>query len=170
MARKSEEDGELVGSFELGGFVGTEDHEIVAEPMKVSVNKPLTGLATEHSQRIFGEKFEIYKKKIGSHVNPQGEMSAVKKDWKGVQKPFKAESGDFSSPSNKYSNPSSGNYPNYSEPAGKSGELSPLAVLKNMVDNHANDIRNLGNWAKFGVLLGGIGLCGFVLALGVVLK
>jgi len=140
MARARDEDGsgELVGSFELGGFVGTEDHQIVAEPMKVAVNKPLTGLATEHSQRIFGEKFEIYKRKLGSHVNPNGEMSAVKKDWKGIQKPLKVESGDFSNPRKTYSEPDV-EYPSPAQPPAynydsRNPAESPLGQMKNHLD------------------------------------
>lgn len=160
MARR-ENDGELVGSFEVGSFVGVEDHEIIAD-MKTAVNKPLTGLPTEHSQRVFGERFEIIKRKMGATINPHGEMSAVQKKWKGIQKPLGGDIGEVSTPT-RYK--PSEEY----QPEGKQ-DLSPLGVLKNMVDNHANDIRNWGNWTKLGLILGTVGVCGFIMALAIILK
>jgi hypothetical protein len=159
---KADERGELIGYMENGGFVGIDNHQMIAEPLKVSVNKPLTGLPTEHSQRIHGERIEIWKKKMGAHINPQGEMSAVKKEWKGVQKPLKAEEGEISSPSRRYE-------PEYpSQPSAKG--LTPVELLKNMIDNLDRRVQGVSNWGKAALFLGGIGLCGFLLALALVFK
>lgn len=162
MARRNE-DGELVGSFEVGSFVGVEDHEIIAD-MKTAVNKPLTGLPTEHSQRVFGERFEIIKKKMGATVNPHGEMSAVQKKWKGIQKPLGGDTGEISSPT-RYK--PSEDYPN--EPSGKQ-DLSPLGVLKNFTDDLSKRVINQGNWVKVGLIFGAVGVCGFIIALATILK
>ena len=129
---KTDERGELIGYMENGGFVGIEDHQVIAEPLKVSVNKPLTGLPTEHSQRIHGERIEIWKKKMGAHINPNGEMSATKKEWKGVQKPLKAEAGDISTPSRSYREPESYEAPE--QPKYASQADSPLGQMKNHLD------------------------------------
>lgn len=159
--KKGNDEGTMIAFAELGGFAGIEDHEIVAEPMKVSVNKPLTGLATEHSQRIWGERIEIHKKKVGAHMTPAGEMSAVEKKWKGVQKPLGSDKGEISNP---YTI-EDGNDPL----KGKDG-LTPLQVLKNMVDDSSRRITNANNWGKAALFLSGIGVAGFLLALAVIVS
>jgi hypothetical protein len=163
MARGKSEEGELVGSFEVGSFVGVEDHEVITD-MKVAVNKPITGLPTEHSQRIFGERFEIIKKKVGATINPHGEMSAVQKKWKGIQKPLGGEKGEISTPS-RYSEPE-----NSPDREAREGGLSPLQTLKNFVDNIASDNRQTRNWVKTALILSGIGLAGFVLSVALIFK
>ena len=148
--------GSMIAFAELGGFAGVEDHEIVAEPMKVSVNKPLTGLATEHSQRIWGERIEIHKKKLGAHMTPAGEMSAVEKRWKGVQKPLGSDRGEMSA-----QEPGPIGVP-------AKGELTPLGVLKNMVDDSSRRITRAGDWAKVALFMSGIGVAGFLLTLALI--
>lgn len=164
--KATEDAGEMIGYVENGGFIGINDHEMITEPLKVSVNKPLTGLATEHSQRIHGERIEIWKKKMGANINPQGEMSAVKKEWKGIQKPLNGDESEMATPTRYKPIEDDSDYP--SQPSGK--DMSPLAVLKNMVDNHANDIRNWGNWTKLNLILATVGVCGFIVALATMLK
>jgi hypothetical protein len=163
MARRSEEnDMQLIGYTDVAGFAGVENGSAVIKPLEVSVNKDMAGLPTKFSQRIHGERIEVYKRQLPAYSS--GQMSAVEKQFKEVQKPFEQITGKMGGPSKDYENDG-----NYSEPVGKDG-LTPLAVLKNMVDNHANDIRNFGNWTKIAILLGGIGLAGFVLSLGIALK
>jgi hypothetical protein len=155
MPTRSSEKGELVGSFEVGSFVGVEDHEVLAN-MKTSVNKPLTGIPTQYSQRVFGERFEVYKTKLGAHTNPHGEMVAVDKKWKGVQEPLNGTHGDMTSPSRSFAG----------QPASQpEGELTPLGVLKNMVDNIAGDVRHVNGWVKAALILGAVGVCGFIVGL-----
>lgn len=165
---KTKDDGaELIGYMENGGFVGIENHEMIAEPLKVSVNKPLTGLSTEHSQRIHGERIEIWKKKLGAHINPNGEMSAVKKEWKGIQKPLKAEAGDISSPSRNYKEPeTSGEYEpptkEYGYPKGASMADTPLGQLKNHVDNIHSWVRYIGAGLLITAIIASVALGGVI--------
>lgn len=160
MARGKSDEPELIGFTDIAGFSGVENGEVIVRPLEVSVNEEVKGLPTKYSQRIHGERIEIYKRQLPAKTGSQ--MSAVEKQWKEVQKPFEQVSGKMSVPSKKYE-------PEEYQPEGKQ-DLSPLGVLKNMVDNHANDIRNFGNWTKIAILLGGIGFAGFVLSLGLALR
>lgn len=158
MARKSEEnDMELIGFTDVAGFAGVENGSAVIKPLEVSVNKDMAGLPTKFSQRIHGERIEVYKRQLPAYSS--GQMSAVEKQFKEVQKPFEQVVGKMGVPSKDYENDG-----NYSEPVGKDG-LTPLMAVKNQVDNHANDIRRLGSWVKANMFLAGIGVAGFILAI-----
>ena len=159
MARK-EGDMQLIGYADVAGFAGVENEEAVVRPLEVSVNKDMTGLPTKYSQRIHGERIEVYKRQLPAKSG--GQMSAVEKQWKEVQKPFEHVVGNMTSPSKRYEEP------DY-QPEPKQ-DLSPLGVLKNMVDNHANDIRALNGWVKLAVFLGAIGLCAFVIELAMLAR
>jgi len=157
---KREGDMQLIGYTDVAGFAGIEDGEAVVRPLEVSVNKEVAGLPTKYSQRIHGERIEVYKRQLPAKSS--GQMSAVEKQWKEVQKPFEHVVGNMASPSKRYDEPGY-------QPEGKQ-DLSPLGVLKNMVDNHANDIRSLSGWVKLAVFLGAIGLCAFVIDLAVLTR
>lgn len=159
------EDGQLIATVEFGQFAGIEDHEMESE-MKIAVNKPLSGLSSEHSQRVFGERIEVYKKKLGAHTNPNGEMVAFNKKWKAVQKPTSAPRGEISAPSSRY--PKEPAYP--SEAPSRYGEPSPVSILKNAYDELKKDVRNMGNWVKVGLILGTCGVIGLIVSLVVALK
>jgi len=162
MAGKDEQ-GQLIATVDFGQFAGIEDHEMESE-MKISVNKPLTGLASEHSQRVFGERIEVYKKKLGAHVNPQGEMVAFNKKWKAVQKPSSAPRGEITSPTRYKEQPG---YPSEGRPT---GNLSPVDVLKNAFDNLDRRVGQLDNWVKLGLVIGAIGAITGIFALASILK
>jgi len=156
MPKKEYGEAELVGTFEVGAFNGIEDHKIKGV-MKSSVNKPLTGLNAEHSQRVFGERFEIYKRKIGAHINPHGEMVAVEKEWQGVQKPSGSPSAR-ELPSKQYAET---DYPE-DIPTKDGTGMTPFQVLKNMVDNHSKDIRMLSFAILIVALISAIALGGVI--------
>lgn len=166
MAGKGNEDGQLIATVEFGQFAGIEDHEMESE-MKVAVNKSLTGLASENSQRVFGERIEVYKKKLGAHVNPQGEMVAFNKKWKAFQKPINAPRGEISSPTSRYKEQPG--YPSEA-PSRYGNDPSPVAILKNAYDELKKDVRNMGNWVKVGLILGTLGTVGLIVSLAIVLK
>lgn len=159
MTRK-EGDMQLIGYTDIAGFAGIEDGQAVVKPLEVSVNREVTGLPTKYSQRIHGERIEVYKRQLPAKSGSQ--MSAVEKQWKEVQKPFEQVVGSMASPNKHYEEP------DY-QPEAKQ-DLSPLGVLKNMVDNHANDIRSLSSWTKLAVFLGAIGLCAFVIELALLAR
>jgi hypothetical protein len=159
------EDGQLIATVEFGQFAGIEDHEMESE-MKIAVNKPLTGLASEHSQRVFGERIEVYKKKLGAHTNPNGEMVAFNKKWKAVQKPTSAPRGEISAPTRYNEQP---RYPSEA-PSRFVNDPSPVTILKNAYDELKKDVRNMGNWVKVGLILGTCGVIGLIVSLVVALK
>jgi hypothetical protein len=161
MAGKEEGQGQLVATVEYGQFAGIEDHEMEGE-MKIAVNKPLTGLASEHSQRVFGERIEVYKKKLGAHINPQGEMVAFNKKWKAFQKPINAPKGEIASPTSRYKEQPG--YPSEA-PSRYGNDPSPVAILKNAYDELKKDVRNMGNWVKVGLILGTLGSVGLIISL-----
>jgi hypothetical protein len=163
MAGKDEQ-GQLIATVEFGQFAGIEDHEMESE-MKISVNKPLTGLASKNSERVFGERIEVYKKKLGAHVNPHGEMVAFNKKWKAIQKPLSAPRGEISSPTSRYKEQLG--YPSEGIPT---GNLSPIDVLKNAFDNLDRRVGQLDNWVKFGLVVGAIGAVTGIMALASILK
>jgi len=162
-----DEQGQLVATVEYGQFAGIEDHEMEGE-MKIAVNKPLTGLASEHSQRVFGERIEVYKKKLGAHVNPQGEMVAFNKKWKAFQKPLNAPKGEIASPTSRYKEQAPGYAPE--APSRYGNDPSPVAILKNAYDELKKDVRNMGNWVKVGLILGALGTVGLIVSLALALK
>jgi len=162
------EEGQLIATVEFGEFAGIEDHEMESE-MKVAVNKPLTGLASKNSQRVFGERIEVYKKKLGAHVNENGEMVAFNKKWKAFQKPLNAPRGEISSPTSRYKEQTSG-YPSEAPAPSRYGEPSPVSILKNAYDELKKDVRNMGNWVKVGLILGTCGVIGLIVSLVIALR
>lgn len=152
MATKNSERGELIATVECGQFAGIEDEEMETE-MKVAVNKPLTGIPTKHSERVFGERIEVYKKKLGGHINPQGEMVAVNKKWKMFQKPLGAQESEIVGQPTRYPVESE-NRP--------MGELTPLQAVKNQLDNLASDVRSINSWVKVALIFGTIGVLGCI--------
>jgi hypothetical protein len=165
-----DEQGQLIASVEFGQFAGIEDHEMESE-MKVAVNKPLTGLASANSQRVFGERIEVYKKKLGAHVNPQGEMVAFNKKWKAFQKPLGAPKGELSSPTSRYKEQTPMGYPSEAPAPSRYGnDPSPIAIMKNVYDELRKDVRNMGNWVKVGLILGALGTVGLIVSLALALK
>jgi hypothetical protein len=149
MAKKAEE--ELLGFVDVGGFAGIEDGKAIVKPLEVSVNKEMSGLPTKYSQRVHGERIEVYKRTFGAKANPQ--MSAVEKRYEEVQKPFEQVSGKMESPSRRYEEP---------QYEGEPKDLSPLGVLKNAFDNLDHRVNSMDSWVKLAVFLGAIGLCGFI--------
>lgn len=152
MATKNSERGELIATAEFGQFAGIEDEEMETE-MKIAVNKPLTGIPTKHSERVFGERIEVYKKKLGGHMNLQGEMVAVKKKWKMLQKPLGTQESEIVGQPRKYPDESE-NRP--------IGELTPLQAVKNQLDNLASDVRSINSWVKVALIFGTIGVLGCI--------
>lgn len=160
MARGKSDEPELIGFTDIAGFSGVENGEVIVRPLEVSVNEEVKGLPTKYSQRIHGERIEIYKRQLPAKTGSQ--MSAVEKQWKEVQKPFEQVSGKMSVPSKKYE-------PEEYQPEGKQ-DLSPLGVLKNFTDDLSKRVINQGNWTKLGLILGTVGVCGFIMALAIILK
>jgi hypothetical protein len=158
MATKNSERGELIATAEFGQFAGIEDEEMETE-MKIAVNKPLTGIPTKHSERVFGERIEVYKKKLGGHMNPQGEMVAVKKKWRMFQKPLGAQESEIVGQPTRVK--PTAYYPDESENK-PTGELTPLQAVKNQLDNLASDVRSINSWVKVALIFGTIGVLGCI--------
>jgi hypothetical protein len=158
MARDSK-DSELIGFVDVAGFAGVEDGEAIVKPLEVSVNREVAGLPTKYSQRVHGERIEVYKRTLGAKSNPQ--MSAVEKHFKEVQKPFEQVAGKMESPSKSFESP------NY-EP--ERGKLTPTEILKNMIDNLDRRVQGISNWSKVALILGTVGVCGFIIALATILR
>jgi len=159
-AASNGEDGmELIGTVQIGGFAGIDEGSAVVRPLEVAVNKDLAGLATRFSERIHGEKISVYKEQLPASRN--GQMSAVEKKWKEVQKPLNAGSSSLPSGEREYDSPHN---------SGNSGEPSNIAILKNAYDELKKDVRNMGNWVKVGLILGTLGVVGFIVSLALALK
>jgi len=152
-------DSELIGFVDVAGFAGVEDGEAIVKPLEVSVNREVTGLPTKYAQRVHGERIEVYKRTLGAKSNPQ--MSAVEKQYKEIQKPFEHVVGKMESPSKSYESP------NY-EP--EKGKLTPTEILKNMIDNLDRRVQGVSNWGKIALILGTVGVCGFIIALATIIK
>jgi hypothetical protein len=160
MAKK--EEAELMGFINITGSAGIEPNsgEAVAEPLTVFVNEEPTNVGTKHAQRVHGERIEIWKKTLPETVK-NGKMNVVTKKWKEIQKPYGGEQGSISQAPSRFQPPS-----------GESGkhDLTPTEMLKNMIDNLDRRVQGVSNWGKVGLVLGAIGLCGFIVALAAILR
>jgi hypothetical protein len=162
---KSEEGAELIGFTDIAGFAGVENGSAVVKPLEVSVNKEMAGLPTKFSQRIHGERIEVYKRTLPAKSS--GQMSAVEKQWKEEQKPFEQVIGKMESPSRNYKEPeTSGEYEpptkEYGYPKGASMADSPLGQLKNHVDNIHSWVRYIGAGLLITAIIASVALGGVI--------
>jgi hypothetical protein len=164
MARRSEEDGgRLLGSAEIASYLVENDGGNEKVIARTSVNSPILAPDGKHVHRLGGVRVKMIEEEDKTVKLDNGGSQFYQKEVNVIQEPLSKK--NESVPDREYDTPSGG----YSQPMGKDG-LTPLQVLKNMVDNHANDIRNFGNWTKIAILLSGIGLAGFIISLGLALK
>jgi len=160
MARgKSEESAELIGFTDIAGFAGVENGSAVVKPLEVSVNKEMAGLPTKFSQRIHGERIEVYKRTLPAKSS--GQMSAVEKQWKEEQKPFEQVIGKMESPSRKYDEPETSEY-QPQQPKYASQADTPLGQLKNHVDNIHSWVRYIGAGLLITAIIASVALGGVI--------
>jgi hypothetical protein len=155
MTKKGE--AELLGYVDVAGFAGIEDGSAVIKPLEVSVNREMSGLPTKFSQRVHGERIEVYKRTMGAKSNPQ--MSAVEKQYKEVQKPFEQVVGKMESPSKNYKQPEpdDSDYEtpskDYGYPKGASMADTPLGQMKNHLDQVHGWVKIVACLAVIGILM-----------------
>lgn len=162
MARgKSEGSAQLIGFTDIAGFAGVEDGQAIVKPLEVSVNKEMAGLPTKFSQRIHGERIEVYKRQLPA--KSAGQMSAVEKQWEEVQKPFEQVIGKMESPSRKYDEPeTSSGYEPQQQPKYTSQADTPLGQLKNHVDNIHSWVRYIGAGLLITAIIASVALGGVI--------
>jgi len=137
------EEMELLGFTDVTGYAGIEPEtgEAIVRPLTVTVNEENHGLNAKFSQRIHGERIEVYKRKLPATVQGN-EMNVVTKKWNEVQKPIgKAGAADLPSSTKQYA-PARG-MPSADEDE-PSNDITPLGAVKNMVDKLSDRVDRQG--------------------------
>lgn len=154
--------GRLLGSAEIASYLVENDGGNEKVIARTSVNSPILAPDGKHVHRMGGVRVKMIEEEDKTVKLDNGGSQFYHKEVNVIQEPLSKKSGSV--PDREYDNPS-GDY----QPSGKDG-LTPLQTLKNFVDNVAADGRQTRGWVKFALVLGGIGLCGFILAAGLALK
>lgn len=132
MAKKQDSSKQSLGFVEIAGFGGVEDGHAKAE-LSASVNQGVKAPAWTHVDKAFHKRVTFSEEELGA-ARESGQLSAYKKDVDAVQ----TDAGSSDAPSNMSSPVASSGFPQTGSPGTCSGEPSPLAVLKNFVDQIDN--------------------------------